>query len=83
MWSKAFWQATGERAGKTFVQTLIPTVGLVLLAPPDWASLGSAAGAAACAAGISILTSMGSAFRGDPESPSLLSAGRHARTDQT
>lgn len=83
MWSNAYWKATGERAAKTFVQTLIPTVSLALLAPPDWASLGSAVGAAACASGISILTSMASTLRGDPDSPSLLTepTGRHARPD--
>jgi hypothetical protein len=60
IWSKSFWKATGERAVKTFAQTgvsvlLVGNVSGVLDA--DWLGVGSAA---ALAAIISLLTSIGS-----------------------
>jgi hypothetical protein len=83
MWSSAFWKDTAERATKTFVQALIPSISVIYLAGPDWASIANGVGVAGVAAGISILTSIGSALRGDPESASLVapSAGRHARPE--
>lgn len=82
VWSRAFWQDAAERAAKTGVQTLIPAVTVALVSgAPDWGDLANGAGFAACAAGISLLTSVGSAFRGDEESASLVKpeVGRHAR----
>lgn len=86
MGSKAFWKATAERAAKTFIQTLLPALALVSIAAPDWKYLGAAALVAVQAAVLSVLTSIGSTLRGDPESPSLVLPGppsgrHHARTD--
>ncbi|WP_280244250.1 holin [Nocardia abscessus] len=82
MWSKDYWKAVTERAIKTFAQTLVPLVTATLFTQPDWSDITAAVGLSACAAGISILTSMASTLRGDPESPSLIRpAGRHSATD--
>ncbi|WP_280186018.1 MULTISPECIES: holin [Nocardia] len=82
MWSSAFWKAVAERAVKTFAQTLLPLVTATVLTRPDWSDITAALGLSACAAGISILTSIASTLRGDPESPSLIRpSGRHSATD--
>lgn len=78
--SKTFWRATGERALKTFLQTLLPALLLVSLVEPDWRYLGGAVVFAVQAAVLSVLTSIASTLQGDPESPSLIKAppiGRH------
>lgn len=72
MWSSQYWKDVAERAAKTFVQTLVPAVSLTMLTQPDWGDITSLVGLSACAAGISVLTSMASTLRGDPESASLL-----------
>lgn len=80
MRSKQFWQATFERALKTFIQTLLPALLLVSLAAPDWKYLGGALLLAIQAAILSVLSSVASTLHGDPESPSLVKAppiGRH------
>lgn len=80
MRSKQFWQATGERALKTFIQTLLPALGAVMLAAPDWKFLAGAVLVAVQAAVLSVLSSVASTLQGDPESPSLVKAppiGRH------
>lgn len=82
MWSSQYWKATSERAIKTFVQTLIPAVSLTMLTQPDWGDISSAVGLSAIAAGMSVLTSMASTLRGDPESPSLITpTGSRSSTD--
>ncbi|WP_280413483.1 holin [Nocardia asiatica] len=83
MWSSAFWKDTAERATKTFVQALIPSISVIYLAGPDWASITNGLGIAGVAAGISILTSIGSVLRGDPETASLVAqaTGKHARPE--
>lgn len=72
MWTKAFWLATGERAVKTFAQTL----GALLLAAgtglldSSWTADFSVAGMAAL---LSVLSSVGSgALPGTPVGPSLV-----------
>lgn len=86
MWSKSFWKATAERALKTFLQTLLPALALVTIAAPDWRYLSGAVLVAVQAAALSVLTSIASTLRGDPESPSLVlppppSGRHHTRTD--
>ncbi|WP_280420652.1 holin [Nocardia carnea] len=76
MFTKKFWQDTAERATKTFVQAAIPIVTVSTFLDPDWGSIASGVGLAAVAAGMSVLTSIGSTLRGDSESPSLLRAIR-------
>lgn len=71
MFTFRFWQSTVERAIKTFAQSLLAILsadGVGLLTVP-WLSALSTAGAAAL---LSVLTSMGSAPVGEPNSPSLL-----------
>lgn len=69
LWSKAFWQAAGERSAKTFAQTLAAVMtadGLGLL-DADWtARLSAAAGATL----LSVLFSVASVGAGNP-GPSL------------
>ncbi|MFD3426131.1 holin [Nocardia fluminea] len=80
MRSKEFWQAAGERALKTFIQTLLPALAAVMLAAPDWKFIGGAVLVAVQAALLSVLSSVASTLHGDPESPSLVKAppiGRH------
>ena len=69
MWTKAFWQASAERAVKTFAQTaaaLLVASGTGLL-DSDWQTTGSVAGMAAL---LSVLTSVASAGVGT-SGPSL------------
>ncbi|MGH3898418.1 MAG: holin [Pseudonocardiaceae bacterium] len=71
MFKCRFWQLTGERAVKTFAQSLVAilsatSVGL-LTAP--WTMALSTAGMAAV---FSVLTSMASAPVGEPNTPNLL-----------
>jgi hypothetical protein len=66
-----FWRATLERAGKTFCQSLVVTVGA------GWADVMSvgwkqALTVSAGAALLSLATSVGSAKVGDSDSPSLV-----------
>lgn len=67
MWTKAFWQAIGERAVKTFAQSLLAVglVGMTDLLSVDWTAALSAAGAATL---LSILSSVaiGAATDGSP-----------------
>lgn len=80
MWTRDFWRAAGERALKTFIQTLLPALALVSIAAPDWRFLGGAVLVAVQAAVLSVLTSLASTLRGDPASPSLIrpaDPGRH------
>lgn len=80
MGSKQFWQAVAERALKTFLQTLLPALGAVMIAAPDWKYLAGAVLVAVQAALLSVLSSVASTLKGDPESPSLVKAppvGRH------
>lgn len=72
MLSKTFWQATAERAGKTFVQAAVPIIGATTWLSPDWGGVANGLALAAVAAGMSVLSSIGSSLRGDPQSPSLL-----------
>lgn len=84
MFSKPFWKDAVERATKTGVQALIPAATVALVSgSPDWGDLANGAGFAGCMAGISILTSIASSFRGDPDSASLVAevSGRHARPE--
>lgn len=81
MWTKEFWQATAERAIKTFAQTLasLLTGSAVGILDADW---GQSASVAAMATFLSILTSVASSGIGNA-GPSLSSAevldvnGRH------
>jgi Putative lactococcus lactis phage r1t holin len=69
MFTKAFWQATGERSIKTFAQAWAAVLianGTGLL-DTEWTSSVSVAGMAAL---LSVLTSVGSAGVG-PDGPSL------------
>lgn len=78
MWSKPFWEKTAERAVKTFIQALLAAFGVgqvdqavtgVDLLHVDWSGALSLAGSAAL---LSVLFSLLSSGRGDPESPSFL-----------
>lgn len=70
MRSKQFWQDLGERAVKTFAQTMVAALAVgVPIWEMDWVSaLGIAAGATA----LSALTSIASAGVRSPESASLV-----------
>jgi hypothetical protein len=73
MFTYRFWQLTGERAVKTFAQSLVAifsAAGVGLLTAP-WTTALSTAGMAAL---LSVLTSMASAQVGEPNSPSLVPA---------
>jgi len=73
MLTHRFWQLTGERAIKTFAQSLMAifsAAGVGLLTAP-WTTALSTAGMAAL---LSVLTSMASTQVGESNSPSLLSA---------
>ena len=66
-----FWKAAGERALKTFVQTLVAGLGTAQVGILDmpWET---ALGLAASAAVLSLLTSVGSARLGSKVGPSLV-----------
>jgi hypothetical protein len=66
----AFWRAAGERAVKTFAQSLAALLGAGGLGLLDvaWTASLSTAGLAAL---LSLLTSVGSTAVGEPGSPSL------------
>lgn len=66
-----FWTSTAERAAKTAAQVLVTFLGadLVDVFAVDWTR---AAGVAAGAAVISVLTSVASSNVGEPDSPSLV-----------
>jgi len=80
LWTVEFWKGAGERAVKTFAQTLVGyiVIGTTGLFDVDWATALSVAGAAAFA---SLLTSIGNADfvagRGTVE----LVIADHARSD--
>lgn len=65
MWNQKFWMATGERALRTFAQTLAALIGagLVNIIDIPWAAN---LGIAATAAVLSVLTSIGAAEIGAP-----------------
>jgi hypothetical protein len=69
MFTRPFWEYSGERAIKTFAQTAIATLGAgsVGLFSIDWAALLSVAGGAAL---LSLLTSLVSVKSGRDESAS-------------
>ncbi|HKR50140.1 MAG TPA: holin [Pseudonocardiaceae bacterium] len=71
MFTYRFWQLAGERAVKTFAQTLVAILSVAgvgfHIAP--WTTALSTAGMAAV---LSVLTSMASAPLGEPGTPSLL-----------
>ncbi len=71
MFTKHFWLDAGERAVKTFAQASVAllTAGGVGLIGIDWLEVASVAGLAAL---VSVLTSVASTGRGDPETASLL-----------
>lgn len=60
LWTKAFWQGAGERALKTFFQTLVALIGTssVIVQNVDWLYVVSGALLAAI---LSIATSIGNA----------------------
>lgn len=71
MWNKLFWKEAGERAIKSFVQTVVVLIGtdLVNIASFNW---GDIIGIGATMALVSLLTSIGSAPVGSDNSPSLV-----------
>jgi uncharacterized membrane protein YccC len=72
MFTYRFWQLTGERAVKTFTQSLVAifsATGVGLLTAPWTTALSTAAMATV----LSVLMSIASAQVGEPNSPSLLS----------
>lgn len=78
MISKRFWLDAGERAVKTAAQTAVALIGtgMVGILDVDWQQVGSVS---ACAAILSVLTSLGSYPSGEPTA-SLVSP-RHAKRD--
>ncbi len=78
MLSKAFWKRATERAGKTFIQTLVPLLTPLITGytvfnwTPDWKLWLGAVVISGEAAGLSYLSSVASTLRGDPQSPSLV-----------
>ena len=60
LWTKAFWKGTGERAIKTFCQSLVAIIGVgaIGILDVDWAG---ALSVAALATVVSVLTSIGNA----------------------
>ena len=77
MWTADFWKRAGERAVKTFAQSLVASLG-VGAAVPIW-ELGwsEALGIAATATVLSALTSIASLGVGDPDDPSVFYEGRY------
>lgn len=76
-----FWKAAGERAVKTFAQSLIAVglAGATDLLAVDWGNALSVAGLATV---LSVLTSVGSDVVTPTDGPSLaneIAVGRHAR----
>ena len=71
MWTSNFWKQAGERALKTFAQTLI-AAGLVV-GVAGWDEWQAALIAAGIAALLSLFTSAASAEIGDKGTPSLVS----------
>jgi len=71
-----FWKSTAERAVKTTAQVLVTFLGadLVDAFAVDWQR---AAGVAAGAAVVSVLTSLASSTIGQPDSPSLVADETH------
>jgi len=74
-----FWKASGERALKTFVQTLVAGLGTAQVGILDmpWET---ALGLAASAAILSLLTSVGSARLGSKVGPSLVGESTQPET---
>lgn len=75
MWTKTFWKDAAERAIKTFAQmvvaltvVVVPTTGFELL-EVNWLPVLLVA---LVAAALSILTSLASSLKGNPESASLV-----------
>lgn len=71
-----FWERTLERAGKTFAQTALLAIGANAVSPGHFNVLDAAwANVIGLACGgfvLSLLTSMASSLRGDPDSPSIV-----------
>ena len=77
LWTRTYWQDTGERAIKTAAQSLVATLGLGTgVLDVDWTTSVSVA---ALATGLSVLTSIASAGVGDPRTASVVPdpPGRH------
>ena len=79
MFDTNFWRAAGERAIKTFAQTLVALVGteMVGIHTLDWGTILSAAATATL---LSILTSVASANFGKNPGPSLSDESTHPDT---
>ena len=70
MLSKKFWLDAGERAAKTFAQTLLAMLSVAtVFSDVDWQLTLSAAGLSAL---VSLVSSVASAGSGDKDSASLL-----------
>jgi r1t holin len=67
----SFWIQTAERAVKTVAQTAVATItaNATGLLDADWVTIGSVSGLAGL---VSVLTSVGSGYVGDDDSPSLV-----------
>lgn len=70
IWTKVFWKATAERAIKTAAQTAATVIGGNLISAWDL-DYGQIAGVSLASAGLSVLTSIGSAKVTDSPGPSL------------
>lgn len=71
MWTKAFWKDTAERAIKTASQTAVALFAgdTATVLSIDWVQGAAVVGTATL---VSVLTSIASTGRGNPDSPSLV-----------
>lgn len=76
MFTTKFWKAAAERAAKTGAQALLILWGGDAVFNAWSADWPTAAGVAAGAAVLSVLTSMVSVSAGEPDSPSLVTGDR-------
>ena len=78
MWTAEFWKHAAERAAKTFAQSLVASLS-VGAASPIWDfGWAESLGIAATATVLSALSSVASLGVGEPDDPSLVSAGNRA-----